>query len=162
MKNLPMQSNSKYKQNLLETNSGIGYTGQKKQIRLMSSYEFKAVEKIIQLYKINRITGWSSEEILINYQSSIDGKVHRYFIDFMIETDKSVFLIEVKPYSKTLKPKLKNNYTDKQKRSYEKSLQEWIINYDKWRAASDYCKEMNLTSDKKFEFKIWTEKTLRI
>jgi hypothetical protein len=52
---------------------------------------------------------WSSEEVVIPYRSPIDGKVHRYFVDFWVKKkDRSgniiCDLIEVKPFSQTKPP----------------------------------------------------------
>ena len=44
---------------------------------------------------------WSSEEVVIPYISPIDNKRHRYFPDFLIQTSKGWFLIEVKPQVET-------------------------------------------------------------
>ena len=44
------------------------------------------------------IIKWSSEETVVPYLSPVDGKMHRYFIDFKITTkDNRVFLVEIKP-----------------------------------------------------------------
>ena len=53
---------------------------------------------------------WSSEEIIIPYRSPIDGKIHRYFPDFIVTKinshgKKVTAIIEVKPYKQTLPPK---------------------------------------------------------
>lgn len=163
MKNLPMQQNSVYKQTQLQVSESMGYSGQKKVIRLMSSYEFKAVKLIKQLFKIGRIKSWNSEEVVIPYISSKDGKNHRYYIDFTLETENEIFLIEVKPESKTQKPYLRKGSSEKQIRNFHKAMAEYILNYDKWTATQKYCDEMNAkNTGKKYSFKIWTEKTLNI
>ena len=48
---------------------------------------------------------WSSEEVVIPYISPIDNKQHRYFPDFLIQTPKGWFLIEVKPLTQSRPPK---------------------------------------------------------
>ena len=51
------------------------------------------------------ILEWGSEEFIVPYKSPVDGKVHRYFPDFLIQTDKGWFLIEVKPSIESKPPK---------------------------------------------------------
>ena len=163
MKNLPMPSKSKYKQTLLEVDESIGYIGKKKSIALRSSYEIKAVKLLKQLFRIKKIVGFSSEEVIIPYISSKDNKPHRYFMDFMIETKDNIVLIEVKPFKKTQKPILRKNSTEKQIRNYHREMQEWILNYDKWNSTVKYCEDYNFKNPKKkMLFKIWTEKELNI
>ena len=157
-----MNNNSKFKQTIMEVSEEIGYVGQKKSIRLMSSYEFKAVRLLKQLFLLKRIKSWNSEEVIIPYLSMKDNKTHRYFMDFCITTkEDKIILIEVKPDSQTRPPKLKRNCTEKQKRSYEKAMQDYITNYDKWSATIKYVEEMN-QREHKFAFQIWTEKTLNL
>ena len=50
------------------------------------------------------ILKWSSEEIIIPYIYPIDNKKHRYFPDFLNQTTKGWFLIEVKPQIQTKPP----------------------------------------------------------
>ncbi len=54
-----------------------------------------------------KILQWSSEEVIIPYISPIDNKRHRYFPDFLIQTAKGWFLIEVKPQIESRPPKKK-------------------------------------------------------
>ena len=54
-----------------------------------------------------KILQWSSEEVVIPYISPIDNKRHRYFPDFLIQTAKGWFLIEVKPQIESRPPKKK-------------------------------------------------------
>jgi hypothetical protein len=109
-----------------------------------------------------KIIQWSSEEIVIPYKSPIDGKWHRYFPDFFVKikntskTEKEyqieTILIEVKPFKETIEPKIKKRMT----RQYLVEVQKWGINSAKWKAALEYCKDRN------WQFKILTEKELRI
>ena len=74
--------------------------------------------------KNEKILKWSSEEIVIPYISPIDNKKHRYFPDFLIQTTKGWFLIEVKPQIQTKPPKkiLMEKVTLKKKRRYLKAV----------------------------------------
>lgn len=101
------------------------------------------------------IIQWSIEPIGIPYFSPIDGKYHRYFIDFWIKVrDKNgniiEKLIEVKPYKQTKPPKPQIKKT----KSYINEVQTWIVNSSKWEAAKKLCEKKN------WDFLILTEKNL--
>ena len=99
---------------------------------------------------------WSSEEVVIPYISPIDNKKHRYFPDFLIQTPKGWFLIEVKPLTQSRPPKklVVENLELKKKRRYIKSVQTWLVNEAKWKAATKVCEK------KGWSFQILTEKQL--
>ena len=99
---------------------------------------------------------WSSEEVVIPYISPLDNKRHRYFPDFLIQTPKGWFLIEVKPLTQSRPPKklVVENLELKKKRRYIKSVQTWLINEAKWKAATKVCEK------KGWSFQILTEKQL--
>jgi len=103
-----------------------------------------------------KILQWSSEEVVIPYISPIDNKRHRYFPDFLIQTAKGWFLIEVKPQieSRPPKKKLVENLNLKKKRRYMKSVRTWLVNEAKWIAAKKVCDVEGWT------FEIFTEKQL--
>ena len=105
-----------------------------------------------------KILQWSSEEVVIPYISPIDNKRHRYFPDFLIQTAKGWFLIEVKPQieSRPPKKKLVEKLDLKKKRRYMKSVRTWLINEAKWKAAKEFC------ADRRWEFKVLTEDELGI
>lgn len=91
---------------------------------------------------------WSSEELIIPYLSPIDGKMHNYFPDFLIQFKNSAgiqtWMVEVKPKKQTM---LKENASKKERIT-------WAINSAKWNAAQKYCAKNNMV------FKILTEKEL--
>ena len=96
---------------------------------------------------------WSSEELVIPYVSPVDGRMHRYFPDFLIEVKtvngNRTFLIEVKPKKQSVAPC--------QKRKTRKYLQEamtFAVNQAKWEAAATFC----LT--KQWTFLVLTEEHL--
>ncbi len=97
---------------------------------------------------------WTSEELAIPYISPIDGKRHRYFVDFVVNLDTKtgpkVFMIEIKPFKQTQEPKTQKRITKK----YLTEVATWGINQAKWKAAEDYC------LDRKWTFKILTENEL--
>ena len=43
------------------------------------------------------IKHWGSEEVVIRYRNPIDHKLHNYFPDFFVVTEKGKYLIEIKP-----------------------------------------------------------------
>jgi hypothetical protein len=103
------------------------------------------------------VLSWGSEEIVIPYRSPIDGKIHRYFPDFIVtkinnEGKKETALIEVKPQHQTVPPKQPTKLSKK----YLTEVKTWGINEAKWKAANEYCKDRGWT------FHIFTQKELGI
>jgi hypothetical protein len=104
------------------------------------------------------IIKFSSEEIVIPYVSPIDGKRHRYFVDFYMkvkQTDGTIkeYLVEIKPKRQTQPPA--TNPTRKTKQ-WLNEVVTWGKNQSKWDAAREYCKDRN------WEFLILTEKELNV
>jgi hypothetical protein len=100
------------------------------------------------------IITWGSESIVIPYQSPLDGKLHRYFVDFVVllkdkDGTNKKFIIEVKPFKQTIKP-----IPSERKKSstimYEQT--QYIINQTKWKAAEAWA------NTKGYKFIILTEK----
>jgi hypothetical protein len=103
------------------------------------------------------IIEWQSEEKFIPYRSPIDGKVHRYFPDFLIkvkESDGSIkkYMVEIKPKKQTIPPPK----PQKQTKRYISEVYEYAKNQAKWEAAREWC------ADRGYEFKIITEDNLNI
>ena len=102
------------------------------------------------------VVKWSSEEVAIPYLSPIDGKYHRYFVDFLVEFDtktgKEVFLIEIKPKRQCKPPEKKKRTT----KSFLKEVQTWQVNNSKWTHAKKFAEQ------NKWKFKILTEDDLNI
>jgi hypothetical protein len=103
------------------------------------------------------VVSFSSEEIVIPYKSPVDGKYHRYFVDFMIKirTKDDVaktYLVEIKPKKQTMPPEQKKRIT----KQYITEVVTWGVNQAKWKAASEYC------LDRGWEFKILSEKDLNV
>lgn len=107
---------------------------------------------------------WQSEELSIPYRSPIDGKVHRYFPDVILQKrigdDKYVtVMIEIKPEKQTMPPDIKKkNATPSGRisRRYLNEVKTYGINEAKWEAAKKYC------SERGWYFEIMTEKKLGI
>ena len=100
------------------------------------------------------ILEWGCEEFWIPYRAP-DGKVRRYFPDFIIKVkenngDVKTYVIEVKPKKQTRPPKKKKNVT----KSYLYECKTYAVNQAKWKAANEWCE------DRRIEFKIITEREL--
>ena len=95
---------------------------------------------------------WNSEEVVVPYKSTIDKKLHRYFVDLLIQmNDKSTYLVEIKPKKETKPPKKPKRQT---KRYINEQLT-FIKNQDKWEAAAEFAEH------KGWKFQVWTEETLK-
>ena len=102
------------------------------------------------------ILEWGSEEFWIPYRAP-DGKVRRYFPDFIMKVREhtgeiKTYVIEVKPAKQTRRPKPRKKVT----KSYLYECKTYEVNQAKWKAAREWC------ADRKVEFKIITEKELGI
>jgi hypothetical protein len=104
------------------------------------------------------ILKWGSECVVIPYMW-IDGKVHRYYVDFFVELinatgQKERMLIEVKPknqvpeLNKPVPPKRK---TQKSMFNFNEKLTALNKNKLKWESAEAFCKKKGWT------FKVITE-----
>jgi len=99
----------------------------------------------------------NSEGTIVPYISPVDGKKHRYYIDYTIQMeDGRIFLVEVKPSTECNPPKKPKKDTPKSNLNYQKSLQTYVINQAKWEAAKLFAISMGAT------FIIITEKELGI
>ena len=104
---------------------------------------------------------WAYEYPVIPYYYPVDKKWHRYYPDFLVQFQdengsKKTWLVEIKPYSQTNKPKPKYTAkTGKKKKSYIKESLTYAKNTAKWNAAEAFCVKHNMT------FKIVTEKEIR-
>ena len=133
------------------------YKGDPTNIIYRSSWELKLMR---YLDEHSDVVQWASEEFFIPYKSPIDGRYHRYFPDFwMKKKDGKVTVIEVKPAQQTKKPDIRKKNatpTGRISRRYLNEVKTYGINTAKWKAAVEFCE------DRKWEFKIMTEKELGI
>lgn len=144
----------KYLQGIFKPLNPSKYKGNVKNIVYRSSYELKLMQ---HLDRHQNVLEWSSEETIINYLNPIDGRVRRYFMDFKVlklneNGTKETILIEVKPKSQTLPPKIQTKATKR----YITEVQTWGVNSAKWDAASKYCQARG------WKFMIMTEDHLGI
>lgn len=97
---------------------------------------------------------WQSEEMSIKYKSPKDGRLHRYFPDFLFATKAAdgtecVYMIEIKPRDQT-KPPVARRKTAR----YLKEVMTYGVNAAKWQAAAQYC------AARGWRFQVVTEKEL--
>jgi hypothetical protein len=132
------------------------YIGKIEQICFRSSWEISFAR---WLDTNDSVLEWRSEEDVIMYTSPVDGRKHRYFMDFYFKYKKEnneiwETLVEIKPYNQTQKPELKEQWTRKRK---EQIASTYIINQAKWSATRQYV-ESQRQQGRKLMFKIVTEK----
>lgn len=101
-----------------------------------------------------KVLTWGSESVIIPYYNDIDGKTHRYFIDFIIKFKTGeIYLIEIKPKKQTMPPK--KSRTGRTTKRYLKEYVTYEQNLMKWRAAKKWAEEHNC------KFFVWTQDTLK-
>ena len=97
----------------------------------------------------------NSEGVIIPYTSPLDGKQHRYYMDFYIKIrdkngDIKRKLIEVKPFKETKPP-------SKRSKHYQKQMKTYVVNMAKWEATQKAC-----AGQADLSFQIITEKELGV
>ena len=130
------------------------YRGDPTNIIYRSGWELKLM---LYLDEHKDVVNWGSEELIIPYRSPIDGKVHRYFPDFIVtkinkQGLRETAIIEVKPKKQTVPPQKQSKVTKR----YLTEVKNWGINEAKWKAATEFCK------DRGWSFHIFTEQELGI
>jgi hypothetical protein len=141
-----------YKQGFFKPMFPKKYRGDPTNIVYRSGWEKQVMKN---LDENSSIVAWSSEEIVIPYRSPVDGRLHRYFVDFYVEAmlpDGSIktMLLEVKPKAQTLEPKVPKRRTKR----FISEVMTYGVNQAKWKAAREYCEF------KGWEFQIITETEL--
>lgn len=112
------------------------YVGNPNDIIMRSSWETKFA---IWCDKNPQVIKWSSEETVVPYVSPLDGRKHRYFVDFKIQTiNNTTYLVEIKPKNQTMPPQ----GTRKTKR-YLTEAATFMVNQAKWNAATRYAEDRN-------------------
>ena len=130
------------------------YRGDPTNIIYRSGWELKLM---LYLDEHKDVVNWGSEELIIPYRSPIDGKVHRYFPDFIVtkinkQGLRETAIIEVKPKKQTVPPQKQSKVTKR----YLTEVKNWGVNEAKWKAATQFCK------DRGWSFHIFTEQELGI
>lgn len=145
---------AKYHQGKFKPKNPLKYKGDPTEIYYRSAWELKLM---LYLDEHREVVSWGSEEIVIPYRSPIDGRVHRYFPDFIVtkinkEGKKETAIIEIKPSKQTRPPERQAKPTKR----YITEVKNWGVNEAKWKAALEYCKNQG------WSFHIFTEKELGI
>ena len=141
-----------YKQGLFKPLNPKKYIGDPTNIVYRSGWE----KRVMDWADTNpNVKHWCSEEVVIPYKSPVDGRWHRYFVDFYVEAvrrdgETVKMLLEVKPKVQTLEPKKPSRTTKR----YITEVMTYGVNQAKWKAAEEYCK------DKGWQFKVITESDL--
>lgn len=146
------KNKSRYKQGSFIPKNPQKYIGNPSGIVYRSSWELAFLRYCDQN---PTIVSYASEEVVIQYVSPLDGKIHRYFIDFYINVRQSdgstkKFLVEIKPFAQTRppkKPKVMSEY-------FNDALKTYWINQAKWNAAREFSRRYGM------EFCVITEKEL--
>jgi len=130
------------------------YRGNIHEIVYRSSWELKFMK---WCDTDSNVLEWGSETAIIPYKSPIDGKVHRYFVDFYIKVvDKvgtvSKYLVEIKPDRFTKPPTIPKRKT----RRFVEEVFQYGKNQAKWDAATEFCQ------DRGMKFIVLTEHDLGI
>lgn len=130
------------------------YKGDPRNIVYRSSWELKFMNFCDTRANV---VFWNSEELIIPYRSPVDGKMHRYFVDFQMvvrnaDGTNTTFVVEVKPSRFCSAPAIPKRKTNK----YIAEVCQWGVNSAKWAAAREYC------LDRGFKFVIITEHHLNI
>lgn len=151
---------SKYYQGKFKPKNPEKYMGDPTNIIYRSGWEMKLMR---YLDSHPKVLEWGSEELFIPYRSPIDGRVHRYFPDFLVKQinkygKKETILIEVKPKAQCYPPDMKKAKTQSGRASpkYIREVKTWGVNSAKWEAAEDFCK------DRGWKFQIMHEDHLGI
>jgi len=135
------KKNKNYKQGIFNPKNSKKYKGTLP-IIYRSGLELKSFR---YLDNNSNVITWGSESVIIPYQSPMDGKMHRYYVDLVASLkskDGTIkkLLIEVKPERQTKPPTITSR--KKQKTMLYENHQ-WIINQAKWNAARNWCKAKN-------------------
>lgn len=128
------------------------YVGDPNKILCRSLWERKFCKYLDESKQIIR---WSFEPIKIPYLSPVDGKVHKYIPDFLLEvrknkTEVEVIMVEIKPEKQTKEPTVGK----KRKKTYVAEALTYEVNKEKWISAKKFCDENGM------KFRILTEKDL--
>lgn len=152
-------ANGKYMQGGFIPRNLEKYAGDPSEIFLRSGWEFRFATWADRCPSVLK---WGSERIIVPYISPIDGRYHRYFVDFWLAVrtkDGSIkkYMVEIKPYKQSVKPDYSHM---KRKPSAKRVLEEettYMVNMSKWEAARRYAKEHGFEA-----FKVLTENELGI
>jgi hypothetical protein len=149
---LSFKKNKNYTQGIFQFSNPAKYKG-----KLPCVYRSSLELKVMRWFDNNpNIITWGSESIVVPYQSPLDGRIHRYFVDLVAalkDKDGNIkkLLIEIKPHRQTMQP-------DPSKHKKPKTIiyeqRQWVVNQAKWQAAKAW------SDTKGYQFIILTEKNI--
>ncbi len=150
-----MPRDSKYNQGRFHPQNPEKYKGDVQNIIYRSSWELKFMQ---WCDRNPNVIEYASEEFCIPYLSPIDGRVHRYFPDFIMKVKEQSgqvknYIIEIKPKKQTVPPV---QTSKKRNRTFINEVKTYAVNEAKWKAAEEWCK------DRLLKFMIITEDQLGI
>lgn len=153
MKKPNLTFSSYYKQGIYKPKHPEKYVGDATKIIFRSSLELRYIKYFDENPNILR---WGSEEIQIPYISPKDGRMHRYFPDFIVESlgkdgKKRKFIFEIKPKQQTIAPT-----GNPKSRKFLREALTYSINSAKWHFADKYAKKHNA------QFVVLTEDQIKI
>ena len=125
------------------------YQGNIERIIYRSSWEREA---FLWCDQNPNIIAWASEELAIPYENPVLGRRAKYYPDIWIKMiDGTQRIVEIKPKAQTTRPEQPKRKTKK----YINEVSAYLVNTEKWKAASEVCKKNDLI------FEIWTEDELK-
>lgn len=122
------------------------YVGNVSNIVFRSGWERKFM---IHCDTKSTVLRWGSETVIVPYRSTADKRMHRYYMDFWVESlknDGSIeqLLIEVKPNKETRPPVRPKKMQPKAKARYIRETLVYQKNIDKWKAATKYAERKGM------------------
>jgi hypothetical protein len=140
----------RYSQGIYKPKHPEKYVGDVNRIVYRSSWELRFNDFLDSNPNILR---WGSEVVVVPYIKPTDGKVHKYYVDYVIEYQNKdgetlIELIEVKPLNQVKSPR-----GGKRKSLVYETLT-FEINKSKWMAATKFAES------KGWKFRIITEQQL--
>ena len=153
-----VKPNGDYKSGKFEPSKPEKYIGDIHNIIYRSSWEYRFC---VYCDTNDAILKWSSEPMAIKYFNPLDKKEHDYNVDFYIKVlkeseEEQEWIIEIKPERQTQKPIYEGAMTLAKLKSYNHSMQVWITNQAKFKAAKEWAEKRGFrfgVVDEKFLFK---------
>lgn len=125
-----------YNQNYYYVKNPVKWGGVDK-VLYLSGWEYRLIVKLDENPTVTKCT---ANTFSIPYQYELDGRNHKYFIDFYVEAVKnnkiSKVLIEVKPDAEVYPPKKPKINNNKALVNYNKRIATYIKNQNKWKFAN--------------------------
>ena len=146
----------KFKQGYYVVKNTEKYIGDVDKVVYRSSWELE----VHKFFDNNpKILKWGSECVTIPYVKPTDGRVHKYYPDYLISYvnrhgEVKWDLIEVKPKEQTRKSRSRNPRT----KLYEDLT--YAVNVSKWEQATAWCKKQSEATGLDFQFRILTQQSI--